>query len=268
MAVFGRTREFSLKNRTFVSRNKSNTVLGCSNLRPTRYKNWDEGKLEKACQAVSRGMSIRRAAEEHEVPRSTLHDHVTGKVQPGAKSGPRRYLNSTEELDLMHFLTGVASLGYFRTTKQIIQIVQEVVIKKGMDVTVSPSWWRSFHQCHKELTLRDLEVLSHVRIAGADNSMLEKYFDLLETTLSESELNDQPCLIFNLDESGFLLSPKLLKIATQKGEKHPACITSNEKTQNTVLACVSAGGYALPPLVIFDRKTRRPVERYKVQCTD
>ena len=82
--------------------------------------------------------------------------------------------------------------------------------KKGLDVTVSPSWWRSFRE---RLTLRDPEVLAHVRIAGADNSMLENYFNRLETTFCESELNGQPCQIFNLDESGFPLSPKPPKVA-------------------------------------------------------
>ena len=73
--------------------------------------------------------------------------------------------------------------------------------------------------------------------------------------LNESELEDQPCQIFNLDESGFPLSPKPPKVAARKGEKHPVCITSNEKT---VITCVSAGGYGLPPLVIFDQKFLKP----------
>ena len=90
-------------------------------------------------------MAIRRAAEDYGIPRSTLHDHVSGRVQFGAKSGPRRYLNSTEELELINFLSGVSSLGYSHTVKQVIEIVQSVVDKKGFDVTVSSSWWKSFH---------------------------------------------------------------------------------------------------------------------------
>jgi hypothetical protein len=246
-----------LKDRIYVSRDEMYAgpdMMG----RPVKYKNWDQHKISLACDAVCAGQSIRRAAEEYGIPRSTLHDHITGKIKPGAKSGPRRYLNSTEELDLVNFLTGVSSLGYSRTTKQIVQIVQEVVNKKGLNVTVSSSWWQSFHSRHEELTLRNPETLTHVRIAGASTALLDNYFNLLETTLKESELEEQPCQIFNLDESGFPLNPKPPKVANCKGEKQPVCTTSNEKSQITVLSCASAGGYAIPPFVIFNRKALRP----------
>ena len=50
------------------------------------------------------GYSVRRAAEEYQVPCSTLHDRVSGKVQFGAKSGPTRYLNDQEESELVNFV--------------------------------------------------------------------------------------------------------------------------------------------------------------------
>ena len=40
----------------------------------------------------------------------------------------------------------------------------------------------------------------------------------------------------------------------KRGTKHPISINGQEKSQITVLACVSASGNAIPPLVIFDRK--------------
>lgn len=223
--------------------------------RPSSYKNWDNEKMTRAHQAVLSGMTVRRAAEEFAVPRSTLHDRVSGKVQYGCKSGPRRYLNSTEEMELANFITGCASLGYSRTKKQIIEAVQRAVDKKEMNVTVSMSWWKSFITRHKNLTLRDPETLSHTRIIGGSDAILEKYFDLLEKTIDEAKLNDRPCQIFNLDETGFPLSPKPPKIVSRKGEKHPSCVTGNDKCQITVLSCCNAGGYIIPPLVIFDRKT-------------
>ena len=56
-----------------------------------------------------------------------------------------------------------------------------------------------------------------------------------------------------MNESGFLLDPKLPFIACKKGVRHPA-FTSGGKTQITVLTCYSAAGYSIPLLVIFDRK--------------
>ena len=221
------------------------------------YKRWDFESLKRACEAINDGMPIRRAAEQYKIPRSTLHDHISGKVEMGSKSGPRAYLTDYEEEELVRFLTNVSSLGYSRTIKQVIDIVQEVVNQKGMDLTVTPSWWKSFKSRHKEVVLRTPETLTHSRIAGASPDQLEKYFDLLEKTISEYDLDGHPCQIFNLDESGFPLNPNAPEVISRRGEKHPSVITG-ERGQVTVLCCVNAGGYSLPPLVIFDRKTMRP----------
>ena len=67
-----------------IGQDNAKAMLPC---RPDCYKNWTDERMEHALKAVGGGMSIRRAAEEYGVPRSTLHDRVTGRVIPGTKSG-------------------------------------------------------------------------------------------------------------------------------------------------------------------------------------
>ena len=62
----------------------------------------------------------------------------------------------------------------------------------------------------------------------------------------------------NCDESGFPLDPAPPKVAVIKGQKHPYNVSSGDKAQITVLACCSAGGYVIPPFIIFDLKTLKP----------
>ena len=50
--------------------------------------------MEKAPPTVENGMSLHEASEIYELPNSTLHDRVTGKVIFGAKSYPSSYLTS------------------------------------------------------------------------------------------------------------------------------------------------------------------------------
>ena len=58
---------------------------------------------------------------------------------------------------------------------------------------------------------------------------------------------------------GLPLSPKSPKVVSEEvGTKDPCCITGSTKSQITVLACANATGHAVPPLVIFDRKTLNP----------
>lgn len=61
---------------------------------------------------ASERMSIRKAAEEHGVPRSTLHDKVSGKVALKARSGTKKHLTDEEEAHLVDFLLGCASIRY------------------------------------------------------------------------------------------------------------------------------------------------------------
>ena len=50
------------------------------------------------------------------------------------------------------------------------------------------------------------------------------------------------------------LTQKPPRVVTSVGQKHPYTITSGDKSQITVMACASASGYSIPPMVIFDRK--------------
>ena len=49
--------------------------------RPVKYKSWNEDRVSKAIEAVHKeNLSVRRAALQFDVPKSTLHDRLTGKV--------------------------------------------------------------------------------------------------------------------------------------------------------------------------------------------
>jgi len=79
-------------------------------------------------------MTVPHAAEAYRVPKSTLQDHLSGRVGFGAKSGPPKYLSDLEEEELVNFLNGSASVGFARSKKQVLAIVQNVVTKKGLNV--------------------------------------------------------------------------------------------------------------------------------------
>ncbi len=51
--------------------------------------------MDRALNAVvSEGLSVRRAALQYNVPKSTLGDRVSRRVRPGATSGPPMYFNN------------------------------------------------------------------------------------------------------------------------------------------------------------------------------
>ena len=69
-----------------------------------RRKLWDNQSMVMAIEAVKEGrMGVNHAAKEHGVPRTTLKDRLSGRVEHGKKPGPIPYFNSNEEDELATF---------------------------------------------------------------------------------------------------------------------------------------------------------------------
>ena len=77
--------------------------------------------LDRAIDAVkNRGISLRKAEVQYRVPRSTLQDHLSGRVAPGAQSGYPKYLTDDDEEMLVSFAARNASIGYLKDRQQVI----------------------------------------------------------------------------------------------------------------------------------------------------
>lgn len=155
-----------------------------------------------------------------------------------------------EEKELLKFLSGCAKIGYGKSKRQVLCLVEAILMKKrGVpSVPVTKGWWESFQKHHPQLTLRFFETLSYARAIASSREVIDDYFDLLEETLAQNDLPNKPSQIFNCDESGFPLLPEAVgKLIAVKGQKHFWVNSAGDKAQITVLACASASGYLLPP---------------------
>jgi len=174
-------------------------------------------------------MAIRQAALRFGVPKSTLGDRISGR----ASCGPKGYLTPEEEEEVVHFLLSCAAMGYPKSRHEVLALVKRILEKKRIDAVVTSGWWQSFCGRHPNLTLRTPAPLSGARASATDPEV----FDLLERTMADNKLIDQPCLVFNMDESGMPLDPKQLKSVCKLGEKSLLGPSSGDKTQITVVAC-------------------------------
>ena len=244
--------DIPLKDRIFKS-HACGSMISPFYQRPDAYKRWTDGQMARAVEAVkSGGLTVRRAAEEHNIPKSTLHDRISGKVF-GAASGPTKYLTDEEEKDLEDFLIGCASVGYARSRHQVMQLAGEVVSRKGFGTSVTHGWWEGFKKRHPQLSLRTAAPVSYARGMASNPDVLGNYFDLLERTLLENDLLEKPAQIFNTDETGMPLDPSPPLVVARCGQKHTSAVASGDKSQIAVLSCCSAAGYVIPPFVILDK---------------
>ena len=223
-----------------------------------KYKSYDVESMKRAIEDVRKGMSIRQAAETYGVPKSTLGDRVSGKVKEDCKPGPPPYLTCLEEEELASFLIRCAEIGFPRTRTQVLGLVQQIVTTRGLNKSVSNGWWERFIHRHPHVTLRTPMSLTRSRAIASDSDVIDRYYTTLEETLRHNNLIHSPSSIFNCDETGLPLNTTSCRVVAQKGSKNVSSITSNSKSQITVLACTCAAGFAIPPFIIFSRSTYHP----------
>ena len=178
----------SLSGHVFKSSTASFTHSGTTvSTRPLKYREYTQSHLEQACKAVREGLSVRRAAEEYQIPKSTIEDHISGKVLSGSKSG-QRYLSEQEEEELVTFILEAAKIGFTCTRKDIMSLVQTTVNAKGKNITISSGWWDGFKRRHPQVSLCMAEHLASNRASSCTPDVLNNYFDLLEKTIHDNDL--------------------------------------------------------------------------------
>ena len=256
MLLGSRGRRKKPRGRPRVRSNSAPAVLIVTTV-PKKRKQWSDQSMRLAIEAVKGGSTILRAATLHGVPRQTLQDRISGKVVHGINPGPKPYLSPVEEKDLASFLIDSAKVGYGKSRQQVKSIAARGAHDKGVlksDKVMSNGWYYRFMSRQGDLALRRGDPTANVRMDCLNEEIMEDYFIMLKKTLVENDLMDKPEQIYNVDESGMPLDHRPPKIVSQKGQKKIRSRTSGNKSQITVIACVSATGHALPPFVIFDTK--------------
>ena len=89
-----------------------------------------------------------------------------------------------------------------------------MVEAKGFHQQLSLGWWDRFRHRHQEkLTIKEGESLSCARLAATDKVVIDRNYDLLETTLLENDLMNKPMQNFNADETGMPLGQKAERLS-------------------------------------------------------
>ena len=224
---------------------------------PKKRKRWTEASMQAALESVQSGVNVYRAAKEHGVPTQTLRDRVSGRVIHGTKPGPKPYLSSAEEKELTHFLVDVSKAGYGKSRAQVKRLAEAVARDKGKlkGKKISDGWYSRFMERQPHLALRTSDATANVRMDCLNKETMAEYFNLLESVLTDNDLLSSPGQIYNVDETGVPLDHRPPKVVTKRGQRKVRCRTSGNRSQITVIGCVSACGQAIPPFVIFDAKS-------------
>nr|CAD7431260.1 unnamed protein product [Timema monikensis] len=202
--------------------------------------------------------TLREAATFYGIPATTIYYRIEGRKSSRDKIGSGRstILDTATESLLVEYLIARSKLGYPCDKEELLDLVQEFVVNNTIKtpfVNNRPGhdWYTGFMKRHPSLSLKKAEMLQKVRIDARDPEVVYDFFDMLRRVYDEHEMKDRGDFIFNCDESGFPSDPSKLRALGEKGKPLSRVSGGSGKENTTVLACVSAAGVALPPLIVF-----------------
>jgi hypothetical protein len=129
-------------------------------------RKWSEEAMSCAVVAVKAGMSIRKAAIQYSVPKSTLSDRTTGKIAEGAKWGRESFIQRSTEQEMIDAAKDRADMGVGFSKSNFLHFASTVAQKdsKGFkNGKPSDMWWRRLKLRHQTLSLRSPEATATVR---------------------------------------------------------------------------------------------------------
>ena len=219
---------------------------------------WCVEGMKKAIEAVvTQEKSLRQAAREYGVPPTTLKRRIDTSLPAEAKPGPSTVLSKEEEDRLVKYIITMAEMGFGLSPKDIRSLAYEIAENSGQNhpftnKLAGKDWFQAFTRRYK-ISLRIPQPLSYARAKNANSEAVEEFFDRLSALYARLGLSaSQVC---NADETGVSCVHKPSKVCDKRGQKAVWSISAAEKGRmNTILACGSASGQALPPMIIFPRE--------------
>ena len=191
-------------------------------------------------QVLFEGMPMREASRLYNVPLETLRRRVNGKVSLNCKPGPKTVLIE-EETKLAEYLIEMSEMGYGITQEGVMGLAYAIAGKSKrphplQNRSAGRSWFEGF-MCRRNLTIRTRTPLSYYcRAISANKKTITDFFGKLVT------------IVF-----------KPNKVIAELSRRHVYEVSAAERGKtHTILSCVSASGFVLPPMMIYPRKLSVP----------
>src|SRR5262249_38103959 len=168
----------------------------------------------------SKRPSVNGIAKKFGVPEPTLRRAVhSGHVH---RPGRQTILTEYEEKQLAGYCINMQRLGFGLTKSGVNHTVMEILRVNGR---VHPfrrdgpgkHWWSRFMRDHPDLSFRVPQELTEARAQKANATIVTDHFDKLHKIIKDNSLTAER--IWNMDETGFVVVPKLEKVVARKGAR-------------------------------------------------
>ena len=195
-------------------------------------------------------LSIRRAAQQFDVPPTTLTSRWNGTPTRQEAHEHERLLTAAQEEILTEWIRVMGRRGIPMTATIIADYVGDIV-----GHVIGESWVRRFKDRHPELKVKWSSPLEKCRAASLNPTLVNEYFDLLEETIER--YNIPPENIYNMDEKGIQLGiGQKVKAFVDRDQKDVYSVEDGNRELVTMIEAISADGWSMHPSAIYQGKRR------------
>lgn len=157
---------------------------------------YDETVLQKALIEINAGnMSINRASQEFNVPKTTIIDRMKGRSSENKrKTGPEPLLSRNAEIKLKEWVVNIAKCGFPLKKTDLLETVEKIAKDLGKshlfkDGKPGQKWYMNFLKRHSEISLREAESVNRAR-AVITEQYIRAWFRDLKAYLETNKLNN------------------------------------------------------------------------------
>ena len=164
-------------------------------------KQYSEEELQQALQAILSGQTIKRAAIEHGIPRSTLQNRIKGQQPRSEAFSDFQRLRPVQEELLTTWILTQAALGLPPSHAQVKEFAERILRAQGDSEPLGKRWLQAFLRRNPAVQVQKSRSIDSQRVNGASVEVIRPWFRYLQ--LPEIQ-RVKPANRHNMDEAGLL----------------------------------------------------------------
>jgi hypothetical protein len=201
--------------------------------------------------------SQRRAAFLYNVPRSTINRRLQHVPTIQAFNQQKRTLSSIEEQSLVEWILDLDRRGFPPNIIDVRRMADVLLANRGQDPPPPPvgkCWVNRFIRRQSELQTKWNRKFHSQRARCEDPVTIRAWFKLVQDTCEAYGILTEDT--YNFDETGFMMGvASTSKVVTSSDTIGRATLVQpGDREWVTVIECISASSWCLPPFVILKGK--------------
>jgi hypothetical protein len=212
----------------------------------------------RAAEAVKIGLvsSASQAAQIFGIHYQRVLRRINGHSSLSSNGGHNKALNETQELTVQKFLDRSIQLGFPLRHDMLWSAAQIILRRSDSTRVLSHCWPSNFVKLYSRYHNVVSTPLATIRKAAHKVEVIKEHFARYKRVVEEKGID--VANIYNFDETGFRIGCARGSLVITHATISRVYIPDPDNRETiTSVECISAGGFAIQPMLIMSGKTHR-----------